>query len=193
VTLTKGFWMGKYEVTQEQYQQMIGMNPSEFKDKKNPVEMVSWHDAKAFCETMTARVGETVRLPTEAEWEYACRAGTKTRFYTGDSRKDLAKAGWCRENSGGKPHPVGQKMPNGWGLYDMHGNVVEWCWDWFGADYYGESPAADPTGPRSGKTRVRRGGNWKDWSGPRSAHRGGNPPDTTYIKQGFRVVLSASR
>jgi formylglycine-generating enzyme required for sulfatase activity len=203
VTLTKGLWMGKYEVTQEQYQQMTGRSPSKFKDDENPVEQVSWRDATRFCEVLTTKLGrtlplrwrgklKTVRLPTEAEWEYACRAGTTTRFHTGDSETDLSNAGWDKGNSGGRTHPVGGKKPNAWGLYDMHGNVWEWCLDWFGADYYRHSPVTDPQGAASGSRRVKRGGSWYVHASMCGvAYRYYSTPGSSNNNIGFRVVLPA--
>ena len=195
VTLTKGFWMGKYEVTQEEYQHLMGSNPSPFKGDKNPVEKVSWQDAKAFCEALEAKTGKTLRLPTEAEWEYACRAGTSTLFYTGQTEGDLFKAGWCDDNSGRQSHPVGQKAPNAWGLYDMHGNVEELCEDWYGEDYYRDSPGIDPRGPASGTMRVSRGGGWfsSAYHGCRSASRYRIPEDYRVKTYGFRCVLPAEQ
>jgi formylglycine-generating enzyme required for sulfatase activity len=156
VKLTKGFWMGKYEVTQEQYEAVVGSNPSRFKGANNPVEQVTWDDAVAFCR----KVGG--RLPTEAEWEYACRAGTTTRYHSGRKHDDCERVGWTIDNSGETTHAVGGKQANAWGLHDVHGNVWEWC-----ADSYGDYPSAeavDPTGPDSGQKRVLRGGSWYDYS-----------------------------
>jgi formylglycine-generating enzyme required for sulfatase activity len=169
VTLTKGFWMGKYEVTQAQWEQLMGNNPSNFKKagKDAPVECVSWNDCQEFLKNLNARFenqGARIkkgkfRLPTEAEWEYACRAGTKTRFCSGDADSDLDAVAWFNKNADGGTHPVGQKKPNAWGIYDMHGNVMEWCQDWFGGDY-SAGAAVDPNGPSLGDKRVLRGGCW---------------------------------
>jgi len=178
-----GFWMGKYEVTQEQYEAVTGGNPSNFKGAKNPVERVSWNDAVAFCQ----KAGKGIRLPTEAEWEYACRAGSRTRFFFGDSDSGLGEYAWYRGNSGSQTHPVGQKKPNAWGLYDMHGNVCEWCGDWYGN--YSSGSASNPQGASSGDIRVLRGGSWD--SGPRicrSGIRGRYFPADTGGHDGFRVV-----
>ena len=188
VTITKGFWLGKYEVTQEQYEQVTGKNPSKFKGAKNPVEMVTWNAAKGFCETVSKRTGKPIRLPTEAEWEYACRAGTTTKYNTGDDKSDLSKAGWWRGNSGGKPQLVGQKAPNRFGMYDMHGNVWEWCQDWYGT--YTSGKVTDPLGPASGSSRVLRGGGWDfDARGCRVAGRFRDPPDYSSYAIGFRACL----
>jgi len=194
VTISKGFWMGKYEVSQEQYAQMTGENPSKFKGDHHPVERVSWDDGAAFCRVLTTKTGKAFRLPTEAEWEYACRAGTTTIYHAGENESDLAKAGWYKGNSGGMTHPVGKKEPNAWGLHDMHGNVWEWCWDWYGS--YSSGSQADPRGPASGKRRVYRGGSWSRFDGAgycRAARRSVNyfpgHPDAAGI--GFRVARSS--
>jgi formylglycine-generating enzyme required for sulfatase activity len=136
----------------------MGTNPSKFKGATNPVEMVSWNEATEFCKKLSEKTGNSVRLPTEAEWEYACRAGTKTAFSFGDSPAALDDYAWHPRNSDAMSHPVGKKKPNAWGLYDMHGNVFEWCADWYGV--YPEGPATDPSGPATGEKRVLRGGSW---------------------------------
>ena len=158
VKLTKPFHIGKFEVTQEQYRQVMGTNPSHFRGRDLPVEMVSWDDALEFCKKASERTGKTVRLPTEAEWEYACRAGTKTAYYTGDGEADLDQAAWHIKNSDNTTHPVGQKVPNAWGLCDMHGNVLEWCQDVYAL--YKAEAATDPQGPPQGQCPVLRGGSW---------------------------------
>jgi formylglycine-generating enzyme required for sulfatase activity len=160
VTLTKPFYMGKYAVTQEQYQAVVGTNPSNFKGKDNLVEQVSWDDAQAFCKKLTEQSKQAMRLPTEAEWEFACRAGTMTDYYSGDTEADLAREAWYEANSKKTTHPVGQKEPNVFGLFDMHGNIWQWCQDWYAEDYYGKSPATDPEGPAQGAFRLLRGGSW---------------------------------
>ena len=123
-----------------------------------PVETVSWEDAVEFCKRLSAKEGKTYRLPTEAEWEYACRAGTTTEWYCGDKEDELGRVAWYRKNSGKMPHPVGGKEANSWGLFDIHGNVFEWCADWYDSDYYANSPPSDPPGPERGAFRVFRGG-----------------------------------
>ena len=187
VTITKPFYMGIYPVTQDQYQAVMGSNPSNFKGGANPVEQVNWHDAVAFCEKLSAKTGINIYLPTEAQWEYACRAGS-TGIFSGTGRVD--QMGWYGGNSGGKTHPVGQKRPNAWGLYDMHGNVWEWCADWYGEDYYANASDDDPQGPSSGTNRVLRGGSWSSYPRScRSADRAGFDPSIRYDGIGFRVVL----
>jgi formylglycine-generating enzyme required for sulfatase activity len=192
VTLTKSFYLGKFEVTQEQYQHVIGATPSQFKGRDLPVEQVSWTDAQEFCKKVSEKTGFSVRLPTDAEWEHACRAGTKTTYYTGDAETDLDRAGWYSNNSKGATHPVGQKTPNAWGVHDMHGNVWEWCADWFEA--YKSEPAIDPQGAAQGQSRVLRGGSWDDlpWF-CRSVKRDGYYPDARYYYFGCRVAVWASR
>ena len=256
VTLIQGFWMGKYPVTQEEYQAITGDNPSGFKQvgPRAPVEKVNWEDASAFCQELTehlaslahprnagsgdARSGDPAyrdraanavgrvpsrgeepgtlvgrvpsrggesprqaedetsgpastlqcRLPTEAEWEYACRAGTTTQYSFGDSPSDLGDYAWYNKNSGGKTHPVGQKQPNPWGLYDMHGHIWEWCQDWYGP--YPKGPVTDPTGPAKGEYRVLRGGSWCS-SGPAClscSYRFSGQPLVRNDGGGFRCV-----
>jgi formylglycine-generating enzyme required for sulfatase activity len=198
VTITKNFWMAKYEVTQLQWQTMMGAEPSHFHgDGHRPVENVSWNDAMEFCEKLTAQeqaagrlpAGYVYRLPTEAEWEYACRAGTTTRFYTGDKDSDLDEAGWYGANAEKTTHAVGQKKPNAWGLYDMHGDVWEWCMDWYAP--YAHAAIVDPAGPREGFFRVVRGGGWLRAAGAsRSASRDHHIPSYRFSNVGFRVVLA---
>jgi formylglycine-generating enzyme required for sulfatase activity len=203
VTISRGFWMGKYEVTQGEYLAVIGSNPSGFPgDLNRPVESVSWLDATNYCAKLTQRElaagnippGSQYRLPTEAEWEYAARAGTTTRYYYGDDSNltDLASHAWYAADSGFGTHPVGQKAPNPWGLYDMEGNVLEWCQDWYGP-YLGGA-VTDPQGPASNPQGVKviRGGAWDSFgSDCRSGRRqteGVSPFITDFIL-GFRVVL----
>jgi len=201
VTFSRGFWMGKYEVTQGEYLAVMGNNPSSFKgDLNRPVEMVSWFNATNYCGKLTQReqaagriaTNSVYRLPTEAEWEYACRGWTSTRFSYGDDSDytQLAKYAWYDRS--GSIHPVGQKLPNPWGLYDMHGNVEEWCQDWAGR--YRGGIALDPQGPAKGSSRVFRGGDWgHEASACQSAFRISHTPDTTFSILGFRVVLAAGQ
>jgi len=193
VTLTKPFYMGKYEATQAQYLQILGHNPSRFQGPTNPVEFVTWEDASEFCKQASVASKETVRLPTEAEWEYACRAGTQTVYSSGDQAADLDRVAWHHGNSKRSTHPVGEKAPNGFGLYDMHGNLWEWCSDWYADTYYATSPSDDPQGPAIGKERVVRGGSW---SNPpracRAAYRLCGYPEMHDSAVGFRVVVEVS-
>jgi len=198
VTLTKPFKMGVHEVTQSQYEQVMGVNPSKFKGANNPVEKVSWTEAVEFCRTLSElpaekAAGNVYRLPTEAEWEYACRAGTTTKFSFGDDESDLGDYGWYGDNASYETHAVGGKLPNAWGLYDMHGNVWEWCQDSFGD--YPSGAVTDPTGPASISDRVYRGGSWfYPAVDCRSAARIRDWPSFRFysFSFGFRVSLSAS-
>ena len=197
VTLTKPFKIGVHEVTQAQYEQVMGVNPSKLKSANKPVEMVSWKDAVEFCRRLTdlpaeKAAGNVYRLPTEAEWEYACRAGTTTKFSFGDDESQLVEHAWVDRNSGYQTHPVGQKLANPWGLYDMHGNVWEWCSDWYG-DYPSDA-VTDPTGASRGSFRVSRGGSWGSTAEVcRSASRLWFYPAFRYdLFSGFRVCLSPS-
>jgi formylglycine-generating enzyme required for sulfatase activity len=191
VTITKAFYIGAYDVTQEQYERIMGNNPRGFKGAHNPVENVSWDDAVEFCKKLSQETGKTVRLPTEAQWEYACRAGSKTRFSYGDDSdySNLGDYAWYNKNSNGQTHPVGQKKPNAWGLYDMHGNVWQWCSDW-DVNSNANANNTNPQGSDSGSPRVLRGGGWDgDPRRCRSAGRGGNVPDDRSDDSGFRVVV----
>ena len=163
VTLSP-FHIGKFQVTQAQWQAVMKTNPSHFKGDNLPVENVSWNEAVSFCEKLSKQTGQTYRLPTEAEWEYACLAGSTGKYCFGDDEALLKDYAWYNKNSGDKTHPVGEKLPNNWGLYDMHGNVWEWCSDWYGKNYYAElakqGEAVNPQGPADGDYRVLRGGSW---------------------------------
>ena len=170
------FYMDRYLVTQELYQKIMGVNPSKRKGKQNPVERIQWTDAVRFCNKCSELDGLTpcydlqtwdcrfeadgYRLPTEAEWEYACRAGSRTRYFFGDDAAKARQYAWLKPYSGGMTRPVGQKLPNAWGLHDMLGNVWEWCNDWYSEGYYQESPRLNPRGPATGKQRALRGGAW---------------------------------
>jgi formylglycine-generating enzyme required for sulfatase activity len=191
VTISNGFYIGKYEVTQAQWQAVMGNNPSNFKDCGGncPLEGVSWDDAQKFIQGLNGlKDGYTYRLPTDAEWEYACRAGT-----TGDYAGDPKEMAWFSENSGSKTHAVGGKQPNAWGLADLHGNVWEWCQDWYHETYYGAP--TDGSAWLSGgeqKHRVLRGGSWSSLAAVlRSAYRSYNSPAFRNVDLGFRVVAVA--
>lgn len=209
VTLTSGFWLGRCEVTQREYLAVMGANPSfHTGDLNRPVESVRWYDATNYCATLTALeraaerlpTGYEYRLPTEAQWEYACRAGSPARFWFGDAIECDDRCGLCASaepylwwcgNSRERSHPVGQTLPNPWGLRDMHGNVYEWCLDWWGESLPGGS-VVDPPGPASGTDRVLRGGSWYDLGQYcRSAARGGNWPRIGSNLLGFRAALVA--
>jgi formylglycine-generating enzyme required for sulfatase activity len=195
VTLTEPYYIGVHEVTQEQYERIMGKNLSLFKGPDNPAEQVSWADAMAFCQKLSAlpserAAGRVYRLPTEAEWEYACRAGNDTAYSFGDDAQMLGEYAWFRDNSGKTTHSVGQKKPNAWGLYDMHGNVHEWCSDWYGD--YPNGAVSDPVGPREGLFLVLRGGSWIDGAADcRSAFRYWRYPSLRFDDFGFRLALSS--
>ncbi|GEM_PF-1072831 len=199
VTISERFLLGKYEVTQAQWERVMGTNPSRFKGEELPVERVSWNLAVTFCERLTEREREAGRLPegyaftlpTEAQREYACRAGTQTRFYYGDDPEydHLTQYAWYWTNSGSKTHPVGEKKPNAWGLYDMHGNVWEWCQDVY-ANAYPGGDVIDPLGPETGAVRLIRGGGWEDFPRDcRSACRLRAWPGNSFSYLGFRVAV----
>jgi len=188
VTITKPFYIGIYPVTQAEYKAIMGTNPSWFEGDDKPIDYVTWYDAKEFCRQLSEKEGRTYRLPTEAEWEYACRAGTTTKYYWGDKINDAYL--WYKDNSDQQTHSVGEKLPNAWGLYDMLGNVYEWCEDWYDRDYYSRSPWTDPVGPSSGLFRVLRGGSWFSYENAKhSAFRSNIAPSDTYHYIGFRVVM----
>ena len=170
---------------------MLFRSTPRFEGANNPMEKVNWDDAVAFCQMLSRREGMTYRLPTEAEWEYACGAGSQAAYCFGDDEGALAEYAWFDGNSEGKTHPVGQKKPNAWGLYDMHGNVWEWCADGYDAGYYAKSPAEDPKGPAA-DGRVLRGGSWYNVPGnSRSACRYRYAPSDGISARGCRVVVSA--
>ena len=192
VRITKPFYLGKYEVQQEQWEAVMGNNPSTFKGAKNPVEQVSWDDCQEFLDKLNAKTAEQggkFVLPTGAEWEYACRGGSTTRFSFGDAARSLGEYAWYKDNSEQKTHPVGRKKPNAWGLYDMHGNVWEWCHDLYDEKYYSNSATDDPQGPSSGSRRVLRGGSWRIPAGIcRSAGCDSGVPGYRDTGLGFRVA-----
>jgi len=185
VTLTKDFYMARYPVTQALWQAIMENNPSHFKGENHPVEQVSWEDAQKFITKLNERTGENLyRLPTETEWEYACRSGSSLNYCFGDDEKLLEEYAWYNNNS---THPVGEKKPNAWGLYDMHGNVWEWCQDWFGG--YSHGSVIDPAGPSSGTSRVFHGGSWIGAAGYcRSAFRLRDAPGHRDFDIGFRLA-----
>ena len=200
VTLTRGFWMLETEVTQAMWQSVMGTDPSHFKGAQNPVECVSWTECDEFCDKLSSKLGLTLSLPTEEQWEYACRAGTTTAYSFGSSlngQEANCNGNYpCGTSTKGpyleKTVPVKSYAPNAWGLYDMHGNVMEWCQDWYDSDYYAESPMSDPTGPSSGPYRVFRGGSWSDYAqGCRSSCRNGDTLGNGNTGLGFRVVLAS--
>jgi sulfatase modifying factor 1 len=195
VKLSSGYWLADAPCTQAEWEAVMGTSPSHFKGPDLPVEQVSWDDCQAFCEKLRARFpGLQARLPTEAEWECACRADTTSAFNDGSPCTDLAgadpallKLGWFDKNSEGTTHPVRGLAKNQWGLYDMHGNVWEWCADWFG-DFVSDDQL-DPTGADKGVERVDRGGSWSDPAGVcRSACRDGGQPDERIRFLGFRLA-----
>ena len=199
VTLTHDFWLAKYEVTQGEYERVMGNNPSHFKGNSNlPVEKVRFTEAAAYCTAITKREAEAgrlprgyaYRLPTEAEWEYACRAGTTNLFSFGDDTSIADQYAWTLENSDATTHPIGLKRPNPWGLFDMHGNVWEWTSDWF-ADY-AAATVTDPQGGPPAKFKVFKGGGWNHAIElARSRNRFMMSPTNGIYFVGFRVVLAA--
>lgn len=203
VTISNDFYMGVTEVTQAQYQRVMGGNPSGFQGSKvegdssnYPVEQITWSEAVEFCKRLSdlpeeKSAGRVYRLPSEAEWEYACRAGNSGAYCFGDSATSIGDYAWSAENGGKKTHAVGQKKPNAWGLYDMHGNVWEWCRDWYSD--YPKSAVTDPVGPDEGMTRVVRGGGWDGFASLcQSAWRQDGNPSSTSDSGGFRVALTPS-
>jgi len=188
VTIGNAYYLGKYEVTQEQWVEIMGDNPSKFEGDSNPVECVSWDDVQEFVKKLNAKEGtDKYRLPTEAEWEYACRAGTATTYSFGDDESKLSDYVWYYENAGSKTtHPVGQKNPNPWGLYDMHGNVWEWCQDRWHHSYNGAPTDGSAWEADGTSSRVIRGGSWNRLVG--SCYRYGYVQDSSINDLGFRIV-----
>ena len=204
VTISKDYYLGVHEVTQAQYETVMGKNPSHFQgaivgneNADLPVENVSWDDAVEFCKKLSdlpeeKKTSRLYRLPTEAEWEYACRTGSKTIYSFDDEEGLLPEYGWFDRNSSDRTHTVGLLEPNAWGLYDMHGNVWEWCSDWYGE--YPKGAVRNPTGPKVGSDRVCRGGSWDfEAANCRSAFRNWNYPSLRLDYYGLRVALSLTR
>ncbi len=207
------FYIDIYPVTQEQYKKVMTENPSRWKGDKNPVEQVRWSDAVKYCNARSQQENlqpcydlqtwqcnfeaNGYRLPTEAEWEYACRAGSKTQYFFGNDSSKISDYAWVDSNAGGKPRQVGQKKPNPWDLYDMCGNVWEWCNDFYQVDYYQQSPGENPRGPKTGETKVVRGGAWKfSADSSRSGYRYNEDPGYSdvcfgYDIYGFRCVRNS--
>ena len=203
VPSSKDYYLGVHEVTQAQYEKVIGKNPSHFQgaivgneNADLPVENVSWYEAVDFCKKLSElpeekKAGRVYRLPTEAQWEYACRAGSKTAYSFDDEEGLLPEHGWFNRNSSDRIHTVGLLEPNAWGLYDMHGNVWEWCSDWY--EEYPKGAVSDPTGPKEGSDRVFRGGSWHDVAAYcQSADRIRLYPSIRSRDLGFRLALSPS-
>ncbi len=198
VTITQDFQLGKYEVTKAQWEAVMETTPWSgqsfvLDDPDSPATHVSWNDAQAFITTLNGMTGETFRLPTEAEWEYACRAGSTTEYYFGDSSATLSDYAWWEGNAVNAAeryaHVVGHLLPNDFGLFDMHGNVWEWCEDWYASSYYSSSPSSDPTGPTSGSNRVIRDGGFIGGAAYcRSAGRSRNNPASSFSSLGFRLA-----
>lgn len=186
VRLRTGFWLGRYEVTQAQWESVMGENLSKFPGRNKPVDSVSWEDCRAFITRINKSFNGLARFPTEAEWEYACRAGSEEALSGGADIDDVA---WFAGNSGGQSERVGKKAPNAWGFHDMHGNVLEWCSDWYSS--LGDSVAVDPFGPMHGSFRVLRGGCWffhaRDC---RCAYRMRRDPDIRNCLYGFRLAIT---
>lgn len=191
VTLSQGFWLANHEVTQDQWASVMGNNPSTFRGPQNPVDTVSWDDCQAFIQKLNGQAGVSSRLPTASEWEYGCRAGTTSAYGFGEKRTNVDAYAWFGENSGGTTHPVGRKQANAWGLHDVHGNLWEWCQDWYGA--YSSGAVTDPTGPDTGSARVMRGGSYGGLvRRSRSAYRSFETPDRAARFIGFRLLVQAA-
>ncbi len=205
--ILSSFWIGKYELTQKEWTEVMGSNPSHFKGDDLPVEQVSWYDAVDYCNKRSVKEGlspcysgsgvniscawsaDGYRLPTEAEWEYAARGGRQSKAYKYSGSNDISAVAWYYENSGSKTHKVGTKAANELGLYDMSGNVWEWCWDWYDSGYYAKSQGPDPKGAGSGSYRDLRGGSWGNGDYYcRVADRGNFDPDRRDYDYGFRVA-----
>ena len=191
VTLSS-YYIGEFEVTQELYLAVVGSNPSNFIGAKLPVERVTWANCQTFVTKLSELTGRTFKLPSEAQWEYAARGGQKSQGYVYPGSNSVNEVAWYSSNSSSKTHEVGQKLPNELGIYDMGGNVAEWCQDWYGSSYYSSSPENNPTGPTSGSNRVERGGGYSANYGAgfcRVSCRGSRTPTFSNKDLGFRVVL----
>ncbi len=194
ITISKPFLLSQCEITQTQWKKVMGNNPSAFKGDDLPVESVSWDDVEAFIKKLNEQADGKYRLPTEAEWEYCCRAGSTNIFGLGIqgaliTRTNLGEFAWFRANADNRTHPVAEKRSNAWGLHDMHGNVWEWCQDWYAADYYAHAPDQDPVNQTPSTERVFRGGSWfLEWRNLRAAFRSGNLPAFKSQYVGFRPV-----
>ncbi len=190
VKLTRGFWMGATEVTQKQFEPVMGFNRSNFKGEDLPIEKISWRDAETFCKKLSEKEGKVYRLPTEAEWEYACRARATGAF---SGTGNLVDMGWYADNSDETTHAVGTKKPNAWELSDMHGNVSEWCFDRYSAAYP-QGEVVDPNGAAQGNYRVARGGSWGHFLRACRCASRSSAPESYQLKQtGFRVVMEVSQ
>jgi len=198
-TITQGFWLGQYPITQSQWVVMMNHNPSTFQGGDHPVENVSWYDALKYCEKLNIAnkdvlpAGYKFSLPTQMQWEFACRAGTQNLFSLGDGLNDLLSQAWCRENSNGTTHPVGEKVPNKWGFYDMLGNVLEWCLDT--AEDYPIDPSSDWVGKRDSSIKIVRGGAWSLGCSPlniRCSISYSERVDSKDTSIGFRLCLSGT-
>ena len=188
VTLTQNYYIGETLVTQELWQAIMGDNPSKFRGANRPVERVSWDDSQKFIRRLNQLTGKTYRLPTEAEWEYAARGGNRSQGYSYSGRNCLDSVAWYADNSENETHDVMTKAPNELCLYDMSGNVWEWCSDWYGD--YSSAPQTNPKGPSSGSDRVVRGGGWlSNARDCRVPSRGGCAPDDRYNSLGLRLAL----
>ena len=194
VRIHRPFYLSRHEITQRQWRVVMGKNPSNFTGKNRPVENITWHQVQEFIRRLNLRDNtRSYRLPTEAEWEYACRAGSVTQFHFGDDREKLDRFGWHCHNSDFETHPVGKLPPNDWGLYDMHGNAAEWCQDWYEGYPHSGVFSSDPSGPISGTEKMIRGGAWDQAASfCRSAARSRNVPNDGSVLVGFRLAKDAA-
>ncbi|MDR1881666.1 MAG: formylglycine-generating enzyme family protein [Prevotella sp.] len=186
------FYISKYEVTQAEWESVMGYNPSCFKGEDLPVECVSYDNVKKFISKLNEKTGKRYRLPTEAEWEYAARGGNKSNRYKYSGDENIDRVSWYNDNSAGQPRLVGEKAPNELGIYDMSGNIHEWCSDWYDSTYYAKSPIVNPQGQKSGKIRVFRGGSWhSDKKYCRVTNRSHTVSETKNYSLGFRIAEDA--